>query len=147
MFSWFSWFLEKLKKNNSFGANFGAHLEILELIWKSAAPKTSLFERLLSQGDLQIHLPNETTKEKVMWGRVQCKIEKQRLAKIILTRSAGSFSGPGADFWSHRILKGVPKFIIFEKIQKNEKNEVQETALKKHDFGLIFDVKMRGLKW
>ena len=37
-----------------------------ELIWKSAAPKTPLFARLLSQGDLQIHLPNEITKEKVM---------------------------------------------------------------------------------
>jgi hypothetical protein len=43
---------------------------VLELIlnpfWKSAAPKLSLFARLLSQGYLQIHLPKEITKEKVM---------------------------------------------------------------------------------
>jgi hypothetical protein len=32
-----------------------------------------------------------------MWGKVQCKIGKQRVAKTALTRSAGSFRGPGAD--------------------------------------------------
>ena len=43
---------------------------------------------------------------------------------------------------------GVPKSTFFEtKKKKNEKNEVQEAALKKHDYFLsIFDAKMRGLK-
>ena len=35
---------------------------------------------------------------------------------------------------------------FWKQSKKNEKNEVQETALKKHDFWLIFDAKMRGLK-
>ena len=42
------------------GVDFGTHFGNPRL------PKPQLFARLLSQGYLQIHLPNETTKEKVM---------------------------------------------------------------------------------
>ena len=51
-------------------------------------------------------------------------------------------------FGAHRILKGVPKSTIFETIyiKNNEKKEVHETALKKHDFLIDFYAKMRGLK-
>ena len=42
-----------------------------------------------------------------MWARVQCKIGKQRVAKTILTRSAGSFRGPGADFGTLEIRRGT----------------------------------------
>ena len=74
-----------------------------------------------------------------MWGKVQCKIEKQWLAKTVQTRSAGSFRGPGADFGAHRISKGVPKSTIFEKhLEKSEKKDVQEAALIKHDFLIDF---------
>jgi hypothetical protein len=46
------------KKRKAFGANFG---RFWDPFWKSAATKTPLFARLLSQGDLQIHLPNGIT--------------------------------------------------------------------------------------
>jgi hypothetical protein len=61
-FEAFSRFLQKLKKTSHFGSKRGSILgPILELIWKSAAPETTLFARLLSQGYLQIHTPKETT--------------------------------------------------------------------------------------
>ena len=136
-----------IEKRNSFGANFGP---ILELIWNSAAPKTPLFARLLSQGTCRYTYPKKQHKEKVMWGRVQCKIGKQRLAKIMQTRSAGSFRGPGADFWPHRISKGVPKSTIFQKKNREKwgpKNGFKQTWFFywffiefRMDFGLIFDV-------
>ena len=81
-----------------------------------------------------------------MWGRVQCKIGKQRLAKTVLTRSAGSFSGPGADFWPHWISKGVPKSTIFDKTKKEkEKKEVQEAVLKQHD--LFIDLSFKSVRY
>ena len=67
-----------------------------------------------------------------MWGRVQCKIEKQWVAKTMLTRSAGSFSGPGADFWPRRISKGVPKSTIFETNQKKMRKRRSKKRLKKN---------------
>ena len=41
-------------------------------------------------------------------------------------------------FGAHWILKGVPKSTFFEKIGKDEKKEVQETALKKYDLMIDF---------
>ena len=44
----------------------------------------------------------------------------------------------GVPFWRPLDLTGVPKSTIFGKIRKtNEKNEVQETGWKKHDFYLF----------
>ena len=50
-------------------------------------------------------------------------------------------------FWTHRISKGVPKSTIFwKKSKKNEKKEVQKTALKKHD--LLIDLSLNfGWIW
>ena len=47
---------------------------------------------------------------------VQCKIGKQRLAKTVLTRSGGSFSGPGADFGTLGNPKGQLKSHIFAQV-------------------------------
>jgi hypothetical protein len=78
-----------------------------------------------------------------MWSRVQCKIGKQRVAKIVLTRSAGSFRGPGADFWPHRISKGVPKSTIFEQIWKKWEKGGPRSGFKKTWFFYRFLM----LKW
>ena len=49
-------------------------------------------------------------------------------------------------FGAHWILKVVPKSTSFENIEKNEKKEVQEAALKNMVCWSIFDAKMRSLK-
>ena len=55
-----------------------------------------------------------------------------------------------ADFWchfdAHWILKGVFKSSFLDiEANKMRKNGVIDRALKKHDFQLIFDVKIQGL--
>ena len=47
-----------------------------------------------------------------MWGRAQCKIGKLRVAKTILTRSAGSFRGPRADFGTRENMKRFQKTCV-----------------------------------
>ena len=144
----------KVGKKIVFGASSGTHWSILEPILEIRGSQNPPFSRVCYRRvTCRYTSPKKQHKEKVMWGRVQCKIGKQRLAKTVLTRSAGSFSGPGADFLTPSDFEwGSQNQPFLKQIQKNEKKEVQKTALTKTwfvdrlfiefriDFGIIFDV-------
>ena len=62
--------------------------------------------------------------------------EEDRYVLFFLLEEFDDF---GCHFGAHWILKGVPKSIIFEKIEENKKDEVQEAGWKKHDFSIVFN--------
>ena len=131
---------EKIAISEAYGGRFGFPF------WSSFGnpllPKPPFSRVCYRRVTCRYTYPMRQHEEKVMWGKVQCKIGKQRLAKIMQTRSAGSFRGPGADFWPHWIFKGVPKSTIFEKNEKNKmrKRRSKKRLKQKHD--LLIDLSL-----
>ena len=136
------------KQKTVWGVNFGGTWSILDAIFNFRGSQNPHFSRVCYRRvTCRYTYPMRKHKERVVWGKVQCKIGKQRVAKTILTRSAGSFRGPGADFGAHWILKGVPKSTIFENnLKQMRKRRSRKRLWKNMICWSIFDAKIRGLK-